>query len=157
MRKDLAKIAAYLRSEKDSYFGKAMRDLRSIGPEAIKAHDRTTAEKLVDELIKAFWHWDAKVPVAKSRKEMGEGEFGEFVARREKMRGRRDSVIELLFLLREATDHMRSGKHMEKKGKGFARHIGERIDECEREWAVRTDERIVKGEQGDRWAIRLRE
>jgi len=155
MRKDLAKITEYVRSEKDAYFEKAMRDLRSIGPEAIKTHDRTTAEKLVAELIRAFWHWDAKVPLAKSRKEMREEEFERFLQEREKMRGRRDAVTELLLLLREVTDHMRSGRHGGKKEKGFARHLGEKIDECEMEWMLTAERRIAEGEQAGRWTVRV--
>lgn len=157
MRKDLEKLVEWLHSDKDAYFEKAMRDLRSIGPDAVRARDRTTAEKLVDELVRAFWKWDAKVPLAKSRKEMGEGEFEQFVAKREKARGRRDSVIELLLILREVCDHMRGGKHSAKKGEDFAGHLGRKIDECEREWAEKAAERVARGEQWGRWVVRVRE
>jgi len=156
-RKDLAKLVEWLNSDKDAYFDKVMRDLRSIGPAAVKAHDRTTAGVLVEELVRAFWYWDKRVPVAKSHKERGDEEAEAFVAEREKARGRRDAIIGLLLALREVTDHMRSSRHSEKKGKDFARHLGEKIDECEMQWRIIADKRIAQGEQGGRWVLHIRE
>lgn len=156
MRKDLDTFAEWLRSDKDQYFEKALRDLRSILPDAIRAYDRTTAERLVDELISSFWYWDKRVLPAKSRKEMREEEFQQFLAEREKARARRDALIELLLLGREVTDHMRLKRHGEKKHRELARHLGEKIDECERQWDLIVEKRIAEGEQADRWVVRLR-
>jgi len=151
-RKDVEKLVSYIRSDKDAYFAQALRNLSSIIPASIRAHDRLTSEELVREAVDAFWYWDKRVPRVKDRKKL---HTDEFTAQREEMRRRRDSLMALLMLAREAADSIHSGGQGDKKRKGFASKINALIDDCEREWQLVADKRIAEGEMGGKWVVRI--
>jgi len=155
-RKDLEKLVSWMRSDKDSYFEKVVRDLRGIVPAAIKTHDRTTAENLVGEVVKAYWYWDKRVPRVKDWNKIPERKVAEFVGEREKARKRRDALMELLVIAREASDHVRASAHGDKRKRGLAIKINKRIDACERGWMLTAEKRIAEGEMGGRWTVRVR-
>ena len=155
-RKDVEKLVSWMRSDKKAYFMKGMRDLRNILPASIRAHDKLTAEELVRETVGAFWYWDKRVPRVKNwKKAPKKEELESFVADREDMRGRRDEIMALLMLAKEASDHAVSGGHEDKKRKGFALKIGAMIDDCEREWGLVAAKRIAEGEMGGKWIVRI--
>jgi len=155
-RKDLEKLVSWMRSDKDSYFEKVVRDLRSIVPSAIKTHDRTTAESLVNEIVKAYWYWDKRIPRVKDWSKVPEKTMAELVAAREKARKRRDALMELLLVAREAVDHVHAAAHGDKRKRRLAVKINERIEECERKWMLVAEKRIAEGEMGGRWTVRIR-
>jgi|GEM_PF-3479748 len=155
-RKDLDKLVSWMRSDKDSYFEKVVRDLRGIIPAAIKTHDRITAEGLVNEIVKAYWYWDKRVPRVKDWNNVPEEKMKGLVEEREKARKRRDMLMELLLVARDAADHARADAHGDKRKKGLALKIVRKIDECERQWMLVAEKRIAEGEMGGRWSVRIR-
>jgi len=155
VRKDIVKLVSGIRSDKAGYFDKALREMREILPASIKMHDRTTAEKLVAEAVRAYWYWDERVPRTKNWEKLTGKKLEEFVAGREEMRRRRDAVMELLMLAREAADHLRVVAHGDKKKHGLSVKIVRTVDACEMEWQLIAEKRVAEGEMGGKWVVRI--
>jgi len=146
-RRDYDKLSSWLRSDAEKYFGKAVRVLGYILPEAMYARDKDTVDILMEELASAFWYWDKRVPRIPDWR--SPEELNERLVERERMRDRRREIALLLERARLHASKLRSGHG----GKRIAQKVVGAVDELERRWNLLAAKRTAEGVGEGPWEV----
>lgn len=150
-RRDMERLTEWLRSNKDSNLKRGIRIARWIMPKAICYKDNSTCGQLMDELISAFWYWDARVPRVTDWTKISTARLDKFLKERERLRARRNGIGDVLKEIRMFTRRVRSGHG----GKQIVRKVSNKITAWERKWNLTVLKRTAEGESEEHGKVRV--